>query len=119
MENNENIILPDDEYTKQFENIDTEELRRRDRASMSRELNQKRNRELSSLMVDNISCTESNLFKMAVKFSIMQDSDKVIWIDIDNNPVEMTKQELGILINKGSTAAEAIYFRYRKLKDEL
>jgi len=82
-------------------------------------LNTKRDKELKTLIINNISCTESNLFKMAVKHSVLPESGTVNWIDIDNNTVEMSKDELGQLIGMGAGAVEEIYLRYRQLKDEI
>jgi len=101
------------------EELNSDYALKQQREMKQNRLNKQRDRELKKLIIDNISCTEANLFKMAVKFNIMQDEDKVTWIDVDNNPIELTKQELGILINKGASAVEAIYFRYRQLKDEV
>jgi len=81
------------------------------------ELNAQRDKELEELTINNISCTESNMFKMAVKFNVMADTDTVNWIDIDNNQVSFNKAELGALIAQGTAKIEEIYFGYRQLKD--
>ncbi len=82
-----------------------------------KDLNAQRNKELQELTILNISCTESNVFKMAVKFNVMKDTDTVNWIDIDNQQVSFSKAEFGMLIAQGTAKIEEIYFRYRQPKD--
>jgi hypothetical protein len=84
-----------------------------------KELIAQRNKELQELTVNNISYTESNMFKMAVKFNIMKDDDTANWIDIDNQQVSFSKGEFGMLIAQGTAKIEEIYFRYRQLKDKV
>jgi hypothetical protein len=80
-------------------------------------LNAQRDKELRELTINNISCTESNVFKMAVKFNVMADTDTANWIDIANFKVTLSKGEFGALIAQGTAKIEEIYLRYRQLKD--
>jgi len=84
-----------------------------------KELTSKRDKELQKLTILNISCTESNMFKIAVKFNIMKDTDTANWIDIDNQQVSFSKGEFGMLIAQGTAKIEEIYFRYRQLKNRV
>jgi hypothetical protein len=80
-------------------------------------LNAQRDKELQELTINNISCTELNVFKMAVKFNVMADTDTANWIDIGNFKVTLSKSEFGALIAQGTAKIEEVYFRYRQLKD--
>jgi len=93
--------------------VTTEDLKR----AKNRELNAQRDKELQELTINNISCTESNVLKMAVKFNVMADTDTANWIDIANFKVTLSKGEFGALIAQGTAKIEEIYLRYRQLKD--
>jgi hypothetical protein len=81
--------------------------------------NAQRDKELEELTINNISCTELSVLKMAVKLSIMKDNDTANWIDIDNSHVTLSKGELGALIAQVAKKTEEIHFRYRELKDKV
>jgi len=87
------------------------------KSQRDKKLNAQRDEELQELTISNISCTESNVFKMTVKFNVMADTDIANWIDIDNQRVSFSKGEFGMLIAQGTAKIEEIYFRYRQLKD--
>jgi len=56
---------------------------------------------------------------MAVKYNTTTDDEKIHWIDADNKIIEFTKAEFGNLIKKGTKKVEEIYFKHRRLKDEV
>lgn len=85
----------------------------------NRRLNLQRDEELKEFVINDIFMNEDVIKMMAVKFNIIDDKEKVFWIDINNNTRGLTKTEFGDLIRLGSQKVEEIYFKYRKLKDEL
>jgi len=96
-----------------------EEKQRAFIASKKFDLNYKRNNELKGFTIDNIFLNKEIIKDMAVKFTTLGDDEKAHWIDVDNQVVELTKAELGALVKQGTEKVEAIYFKYRQLKDEL
>ena len=82
-------------------------------------LNKDRANELKGFIIDNIFLNKEIIKDMAVKFTTLGDDEKAHWIDVDNQVVELTKAELGALVKQGTEKVEAIYFKYRQLKDEL
>jgi hypothetical protein len=82
-------------------------------------LNIQRDQELKGFIFDNIFLNKEIIKDMAVKFTTMADDEIAKWIDINNQKVELTKAELGILVKKGTQTVEDIYFKYRALKDKL
>jgi hypothetical protein len=82
-------------------------------------LNQLRDGELNSLVIDNILVSENIVKTMSVKYNISLDDDTVSWIDINNQTIIFTKSEFGSLLKKATDKIEYIYFKYRKLKDDL
>ena len=83
------------------------------------ELNNKRKKELQGFVIDNIFFTENILKTMAVKYSISSDDELINWIWVNNKIIQLTKAELWELIKKGSDRIQEIYFKYRKLKDNI
>ena len=83
------------------------------------ELNNKRNKELTGFVIDNIFLTEDILKTMAVKYSISSDDELINWIWVDNKIIQLTIAELWELIKKGSDKIWEIYFKYRNLKDNI
>ena len=84
----------------------------------TQELNQQRDKELKLFIIDNIEMNEDIIYKMSVKYNTTTGTDKIKWINADNNIVEFTKQDFGALIKKGTEKVEEIYFKYRQLKDK-
>lgn len=84
-----------------------------------RYLNLKRDAELKGFVIDDILISEDILKTMSIKFSLLNENEKVVWIDINNVNKEFTKTEFADLIKLSSQKIEEIYFKYRKLKDEL
>jgi hypothetical protein len=82
-------------------------------------LNIQRDQELKGFIFDNIFLNKEIIKDMAVKFTTMADAEIAKWIDINNQKVELTKAELGVLVKKGTQTVEDIYFKYRALKDKL
>jgi hypothetical protein len=82
-------------------------------------LNQQRDKELKGFTIDNIFLNKEIIKDMAVKYTTLGDDEKAHWIDLDNKVVELTKAELGVLVKQGTDKVEAIYFKYRQLKDEI
>jgi hypothetical protein len=82
-------------------------------------LNQRRDRELNSLVIDNILVSENIVKTMLVKYNISLDDETISWIDINNQTIIFTKSELFSLLKKAIDKIEYIYFKYRKLKDDL
>jgi len=87
--------------------------------SKKRHLNNQRDDELKGFIIDNIFLNKEIIKDMAVKFTTLGDDEKAHWIDVDNQVVELTKAEFGALVKQGTEKVEAIYFKYRQLKDEL
>ena len=83
------------------------------------ELDEQRAEKLKGFVIDNIFLNKEVIKDMAVKYTTLADHAKAKWIDVDNNIVEFTKAELGALVKKGTDRVEAIYFKYRQLKDKL
>ena len=81
-------------------------------------LNKQRDKELKLFIIDNIEMNEDIIYKMSVKYNTTTGTDKIKWINADNNIVEFTKQDFGALIKKGTDKIEEIYFKYRQLKDK-
>lgn len=106
--------LSDAEKAELMKNIEDQEKR-----DKKNKLNLSKEKELNNLVINNISCSVSSLFMMAVKYSVVPSDGTITWIGADNTPVVMTKDEFGQLISKGTEAIEEIYFRYRKLKDKV
>jgi hypothetical protein len=83
------------------------------------DLNNQRDKELNSLVIDNILVSENIVKTMSVKYNISLDDDTISWIDINNQTIIFTKIEFGSLLKKATDKIEYIYFKYRKLKDDL
>ena len=83
------------------------------------EFNNQRNNELKGFVIDNIFLTEDILKTMAIKYSISSDDELINWIWVDNKIIQLTIAELWELIKKGSDKIGYIYFKYRKLKDNI
>lgn len=90
-----------------------------DLAYNKNKLNLQRNNELKGFIIDNILMNEDTIKTMAVSFNIATDDEQIEWIDIENKVVAFNKTDFGALIKKGSNKVKEIYFRYRKLKDEI
>lgn len=83
------------------------------------QLNQERDTELKNIFIDGILCTEELLKTMSVKYAITSDVGVFNWINVNNETVTLSKEEFGLLIAQGVAKVEEIYFRYRRLKDEV
>jgi hypothetical protein len=83
------------------------------------ELNKQRDQELKGFIINDIFINKEIIYDMSVVYNTLGDDEKVNWIDINNNQIELTKDELGALILEGRKKIEEIYFKYRKLKDEI
>jgi len=91
----------------------------KDIESAIKELDQQRNEELKGFVIDDIFMNEDIIKTMAVAFNIAGDDEQIEWIDISNKTVTFSKADFGALIKKGSQKVKEIYFKYRKLKDDL
>lgn len=78
-----------------------------------------RDKELEGFVIDDIYANENIIKMMAVKFNVAQEKEQINWIDINNQTKTFTKEEFGLLIKTCAEKIEQIYFKYRKLKDEL
>jgi len=87
--------------------------------SAIKELDKQRNEELKGFVIDDIFMNEDVIKTMAVAFNIAGDKEKIEWIDVNNQTVSFSKADFGVLIKKGSQKIKEIYFKYRKLKDDL
>ena len=87
--------------------------------SAKKDLDTQRDNELKGFIIDNIFLNKEIIKDMAVKFTTLGDDEKARWIDVNNKEVELSKAELGALVKQGTDKVEAIYFKYRQLKDEL
>lgn len=85
--------------------------------SRKEELNKERDKKLSGFVIDNIFVNESIVKTMAVTYSITEDGEFVDWIDVDNNKIQLSKQQLATIIKSATNTIKAIYFEYRSLKD--
>ena len=83
-------------------------------------LNQKRDEELKTgVVVSDVFMNEDIIKTMAVQHNIATDDEVIEWIDTNNQFVTFNKVDFGVLIKQGSNTIKEIYFKYRKLKDEL
>jgi len=99
---------------------DTEEQKRATKIDYNiNKLNEKRDNELKGFVINNIFMNEDIIKTMAVAYNIAADNETIEWIDINNKVVKFTKADFGALIKQGSNRVKEIYFKYRKLKDEL
>ena len=83
------------------------------------QLDKERDAELKGFDVSNILMNENIIKTMAVQHNIATDDEVIEWIDINNQTVTFSKVDFGALIKTGSQKVKEIYFKYRKLKDEL
>ena len=114
--NNKNKII---KKQKEIKNKWTKLEAQAKKDSLKQELNQKRNDELKSFVINDIFMNEEQIKTMAVVYNITDSSESIEWINISNQVVSFTKADFGALIKQGSQKIKEIYFRYRKLKDNL
>ena len=82
-------------------------------------LNSKRDFELDSIIISDILINQDIIKMMAVGYNTALDDEVIEWIDINNQIVTFNKIDFGVLIKQGSNTIKEIYFKYRKLKDDL
>lgn len=83
------------------------------------DLNISRDKELvEGFVIDGIFLNEEIIKTMAVAYTITPSGQTIDWIDVNNNPVKLTKEKMQRLIAQGSQKVKEIYFKYRQLKDE-
>ena len=114
--NNKNKII---KKQKEIKNKWTKLEAQAKKDSLKQELNKKRNDELKSFVINDIFMNEEQIKTMAVVYNITDSSESIEWINISNQVVSFTKADFGALIKQGSQKIKEIYFRYRKLKDNL
>jgi len=122
--NNFSVTTTEDSFIVNWENWEIEVDKKKILSKYKKrikieELNNKRKKELQGFVIDNIFFTENILKTMAVKYSISSDDELINWIWADNKIIQLTKAELWELIKKGSDRIQEIYFKYRKLKDNI
>jgi len=83
------------------------------------ELNRQRDKELEGFVIDGIYLNKEYIKDLSIKHSLLKDSEKAKWITADNKETLLTKEQIESLIKQGSERIEEIYFKYRKLKDEV
>jgi len=83
------------------------------------ELDKQRDKELQGFIVDDIFMNEDVIKTMLVAYNVAVDDEIIQWIDINNQVVDFSKTNFGALIKQGSTKVKDIYFKYRKLKDDV
>ena len=83
-------------------------------------LNIERDEELKKgFIFSDLFINEDIIKTMSVQHNIAIDDEVIEWIDINNQTVTFSKVDFGVLIKQGSNKIKEIYFKYRKLKDEL
>lgn len=119
------IDIPSGLYKPRFVNgswmdaISDEDKKIKTNAILISNLNNNRDEELKFFVIQNIAMNESLLKTMFTQYSFATDSDTLVWIDINNNQVDFTKDEFGLLIQSGMLKVKDIYFSYRQQKDDI
>ena len=108
-----------EENKEEFEDFVEKKEKILKRKRKVRELNNQRDKELKGFVIDSIFMNEDVIKTMTVAYNIATDNETIQWIDVNNQVVDFSKADFGALIKQGSTKVKEIYFRYRKLKDEL
>jgi len=112
------LLKPNDEFDK-WNGSSWEVDKQAKKENYIIELSQQRDEELNSIIINNILINEKIINTMQVELNATEDNEKIEWIDKDNKIVKFTKAQFEALIKKGILKIKAIYFKYRKLKDDL
>jgi len=83
------------------------------------ELNTQRNQELEWFIIDDLYMNQEELIKMDFVLRHTPDTEKVVWINIHNNLVEITKVSFQTTILKWLQKVQEIIFKYRELKNNI